>query len=480
MTSFTYEYTVENTAASKLEADSVEAKVNDPEKVAKDTLPYDLARGFQVEGYLFNNKDPTEVKNVIQAFQVGTDTYQQVLMSESQGLLKESAMLVGGGMLRRKFDVLLYAPLPNGKYPKPQQNQIYVRRVPNNENKLEYIYMDPNHSNKVLGATINEITLPPGVLTYNAIEVLKNDILEKIYMANNITHYSDNITILGSEITYSKFAKGEKDSITLSGSTLLYGYQNHKTETFLYKPVGQPLQELSIEKNKNFFEAIEKVMTTFNDEEFSKTGKPRPLVVEYAQDDETMKSISIEPVLLLENQSILHKGSPRPDNKMKITTNDPDSNILFIHNANFNEQSKIYFDQVKQLDQMVTEATKIQDSVQKWRGRLGSFLGELIGGQKKLDKIMDRIKGSLTDDFLNNTKDQRTFSMLYNLPLGDKQQAVVNAEQVMLYPPPYPPLIVPTNQPGKNQLDFPVSTGPAGIAPGQEPKQEQAQGRLKP
>lgn len=469
MASFTYEYTVENRADYEGDAQSVNPKVSAQREVANDTLANDLARGFQVEGYLFNNKDPAEVKNVIQKFQVGTDTYQQVLMSESQGLLKESAMLVGGGMLRRKFDVLLYAPLPNGKYPKPQQNQIYVRRVPNTENKLEYIYMNPDDSNQVLGATINEITLPLGVLTYNDIEVLKNDILEKIDMANNTTHYSDNITILGSEITYSKFAKGEKDSITLSGSTLLYGYKNNKTDTFLYKPVGQPLQELSIEKNKNFFEAIEKVMTKFNDEEFSKTGKPRPLVVEYAQDDETRKSISIEPVLLLENQSILQKGSPRPDNKMKITTNDPDSNILFIHNAKFNEQSKIYFDQVKQLDQMVTEATKIQDSVQKWRGRLGSFLGELIGGQKKLDKIMLGIEGLLTQDFIGHINDKDTFLKLYQLPVTQAKKSVLEFADFVLRSPPYPPLTVPGNQPGTNQVDFSASTvGPATVAPVQE------------
>lgn len=445
MPSFTYEYTVGDTPNSVQNALLVQQKV-DQGKVQHESLVKDLKRSFKLEGSVFDKTDSSEVNAAIQSFQKGADTHQKVLMNESQGLLTPVAELVGGSMLKPKCDLLLYEPLPNGKMPKPQKDQIYLQKDPTNPKKLQYIYLDPTKK-EILGYSI-DFDMGEAPLTQNKIDELKKTILaridnESINMSVK-THYSDNITQLGIDITYNSFAKTQNESITLSGINVLYGYHNNDSNTFFYKPVGKPMQELSILINRDLFLDIQAEMKKFKDE-FVNDGKVRPLIV-----TSNGQEIMIEPVLIVETNVTLKKGDPKPDTHMKITTNDPDSNIL-INNPEFNEQSKIhfkkiYFDQ-KQLDQMLDKAQQIQDSVQKWTDRLGSFLGKLIGGQDSLDQTMDAIKGALTDDFLMNLEDKTIFQKLYNLPLGDRVKAVTQAERVMLYPPPFPPPMAPTNPP---------------------------------
>ena len=129
MTGFTYEYTVADTADSENDKQSLQQKVNQG-NITNETLVKDLKRSFKLEGYVLDRENNTHVDVAIEEFHHGLDPYQKALMNESQGLLKPSAELVGARLLKPKCDLLLYERLPDGKFPIPKKDQIYVRKDP--------------------------------------------------------------------------------------------------------------------------------------------------------------------------------------------------------------------------------------------------------------------------------------------------------------------------------------------------------------
>jgi len=478
-----YQGTVDSARIAKLEAmlGTIEQyKTGQPDI---STIVKDLRRAFKMPGYDFARENEESVKAAVRQFQNGTDEYQQVLMGQSQGLLQPLAGIVGAGLLRRGCELLPYERLPNGKMPVPTSGQVFVRKDPKNKKKLHYLFLNPQNQTQVIRGSLDIDTelnkkLGSGKLTAAKLELAKEEIIAKIKendeqnrQSNSITPFSHTITWIGgtSPVTYNAFTKdGASGEITLKGLNIVHGYKNETTNTFFYKPLGQPMEERSIFENRELFLAIESAIEKYKTEVSNGTQAPQanqPLIVEY-ETQGVKDKIVIEPLLIAQMTVDLKKGDPKPHCQMEITTKDDNSNILIAHSA-FNENAKQYFEnahkQVNELEQAISKAEGLKNSVQKWTGRLawagglGKWMGGIIGGQSDLNKTIKSLESMLTQERLANVSDPKIFdkiSSLYARPEAvgsvvpvapikamdaDKTRVFLEAQQslsdALIYPP---------------------------------------------
>lgn len=255
----------------------------------------------------------------------------------------------------------------------------------------------------------------------------------------------NNTQFIASPVNHLTFSKGTGGQLIATGIGSIYTCRT-TGDVFRYKLAGQPVQEGSIKENQSMISAIERAILE------AKVDPSKNMIITYQNKDGINETVELEPLMTInivanikkEQQKEGLQSFAKPDWKITLTNNDPG---IKINDGLFDQ----HYDKIKKLEPMIAQAGQLRDSVQTsvqtWTNRLGDtigpWLGKLIGGQGKLNKTMGAIQGALTDDFLTHLKDKGMFGALRDLPLGDRQEAVTEAQQKLLYPPPYPPVAAP-------------------------------------